>query len=72
MLRHFVSHFPPNFEDIGQNSTPRFTSPPKGRNQNIDISCPQVRIEPTTSCVDIHTLVPLRHDWPHIFYLFRW
>ena len=31
----------------------------------LNITFPRVGIEPTTSRVYSHTLVPLRHDWPH-------
>ena len=46
---------------------PRFTSTPERKNENMNLNKIILTqflkiIEPTTSCVYSHTLVPLRHD----------
>ena len=69
MLRHFALHFPSNSGGIACWMAEL--------NAVLCIDTfPRIGIEPTTSRVYSHTLVPLRHNWPHIniydIYIFLW
>ena len=68
VLRHFAPPFPLNCGwpcVLGDGSQHRYL--PRHQNKKIkilNISFPQVRIEPTTCRVYSYTLMPLRYAWP--------